>query len=391
MKLLYDHQIFYRQNYGGVSRYFCELMNQFSTDPDISFILPLRFVQNDNLSQFPQLDKFWSGRYNELYNNYFVSSLQKKIRFNALNFGLNFLINNRDESIRLLKKQDFDVFHPTYYEPYFLKYLQKKSYVLTVYDMIHEYFPNYFKTNDQTRVWKKQLIENAGVVIAISENTKQDIVKFTTVDPNRIHVIYLGNPFERISSPAQVIPSSDRPVFGKPYLLFVGGRSAYKNFNFFIGSVAEMLCKNDGLHVVCAGSSPFTRNEKQFLKNLNILDRVHQVKINDTILKNLYKNAQAFIFPSLYEGFGLPVLEAFSCGCPAVISNSSSLPEIGREGAIYFDPGDRKSIISALETVLYDEKYREDLIKKGYGRLKDFSWELTAFKTKKIYEYLMNH
>jgi glycosyltransferase involved in cell wall biosynthesis len=142
---------------------------------------------------------------------------------------------------------------------------------------------------------------------------------------------------------------------------------------------------------VCAGSSPFTRNEKQFLKNLNILDRVHQVKINDTILKNLYKNAQAFIFPSLYEGFGLPVLEAFSCGCPAVISNSSSLPEIGREGAIYFDPGDRKSIISALETVLYDEKYREDLIKKGYGRLKDFSWELTAFKTKKIYEYLMNH
>ena len=81
--------------------------------------------------------------------------------------------------MRLLKKQDFDIFHPTYYEPYFLKYLQKKPYVLTVYDMIHELFPNYFKANDQTKVWKKQLIENAGAIIAISENTKQDILKFT--------------------------------------------------------------------------------------------------------------------------------------------------------------------------------------------------------------------
>ena len=76
MKILYDHQIFYRQNYGGVSRYFCELMNQFSTDPDISFILPLRYVQNDNLEQFPQLNKYWSGRYDFLYNNqsYFIAS-----------------------------------------------------------------------------------------------------------------------------------------------------------------------------------------------------------------------------------------------------------------------------------------------------------------------------
>jgi len=390
MKILYDHQIFYRQNYGGVSRYFCELMNRFSTDPDISFILPLRFVQNDNLAQFPQLNKYWSGRYNRLYNNNCVSLVQKKIRFNALNFGLNFFINNQGESVRLLKKQDFDVFHPTYFEPYFLKYLQKKPYALTVYDMIHEHFPEYFKSKDQTSVWKKELIENAGVVIAISENTKQDIIKFTDVDPNRVQVIHLGNPFEHYDEPPRINTSSETPVFGKPYLLFVGDRPRYKNFNFFIESVAGMLCKNEELHVVCAGSLPFTHNEKQFLKNRNILDKVHHVKINDTILKNLYKNARAFIFPSLYEGFGLPVLEAFSCGCPAVISNSSSLPEIGGDGALYFDPGDRESIISALETVLSNEKYRGDLIKKGYRRLKDFSWELTAHKTKKMYESLMN-
>lgn len=389
MKILYDHQIFYRQNYGGVSRYFCELMTQFSMDPDTDFTLPLRFVQNDNLAQFPHLDKYWSGRYNRLYNNYFISALQKKIRFNALNFGLNFLINNRAESIRLLKKQDFDVFHPTYYEPYFMKYLQKKPYVLTVYDMIHEHFPTYFKTNDRTRIWKKRLIENAGSVIAISENTKEDIVRFTNVDPDHIQVIYLGNPFEHMSPPEQNTLCLNSAVFEKPFLLFVGDRPAYKNFIFFIESITEMLCKNNELQVVCAGSLPFSHKEKKFFKNLNIVHKIHHVIINDTILRNLYKNAKAFIFPSLYEGFGLPILEAFSCGCPVIASNSSSLPEIGQEGAIYFNPMSRESIISAVETILFNEKNREDLIRKGYDRLKLFSWENTAHKTKKIYESLL--
>jgi glycosyltransferase involved in cell wall biosynthesis len=364
-------------------------MTRFSTDPDIHFILPLHFVQNDNLAQFPQLDRYWSGRYNGLYNNYFVSMLQKKIRFNALNFGLNFLINNQGESIRLLQKQDFDIFHPTYYEPYFLKYLHKKPYVLTVYDMIHEHFPDYFKTGDQTRAWKKQLIENASDVIAISENTKRDILTFTNVDPDRIHVIYLGNPLENVSS---FVPNSlhqDIPGFNYPYLLFVGDRHAYKNFSFFIESVADILHKNGELHVVCAGSSPFSREEKKLLKNLNIINQVHHVKINGMILKILYKNARAFIFPSLYEGFGLPVLEAFSCGCPAIISRSSSLPEIGGDGVICFEPSDRQSIISAVEKVLFNEMYREELIRKGYNRLKFFSWEKTADSTKKVYHNLL--
>ena len=385
MKILYDHQIFYRQNYGGVSRYFCELMNQFSKDPDLHFILPLHFVQNDNLARFPQLNRYWSGRYDGLYNNYFVSVLQKKIRFNALNFGLNYIINNQGESIRLLKKQDFDVFHPTYYEPYFLKYLQKKPYVLTVYDMIHELFPEYFKPADKTRSWKKELIENAGVVIAISENTKNDIIKFTGIDPDRIRVIHLGNPYEHSDEPARINTSSDPPVVGKPYLLFVGGRSAYKNFNFFIESIAGLLREHEGLQVICAGSLPFTDEEKKFLRDLHILHKVHYIRINEEILKNLYKNAIAFVFPSLYEGFGLPVLEAFSCGCPVLLTDSSSLPEVGGDAALYFTSGDKMSLNHAVDTILSDGKSRADLIKKGSERLKLFSWEKTADATKKVY------
>jgi len=135
---------------------------------------------------------------------------------------------------------------------------------------------------------------------------------------------------------------------------------------------------------------PFTNEEKQSFKNMNILHKVHHVKVNDIILKNLYKSARAFVFPSLYEGFGLPVLEAFSCGCPAILNNSSSLPEIGGDGAIYFEQGDSKSIICAVETVLFNEKYREDLIKKGSERLKFFSWNKTAISTKKVYDSLLH-
>ena len=389
MKILYDHQTFYQQNFGGISRYFCELMNQFSLDANMSFTLPLRYVQNDNLRQFPQLNKYWSNRINYLCDSRVVSFVQKKIHFNELNFGLNLVFNNQGESVRLLKKQDFDVFHPTYYEPYFLKYLQKKPYVLTVYDMIHELFPHYFKASDKTRGWKKNLIEHARGIIAISENTKKDIIKFTDVDPDRVHVIYLGNPLEHLNEPSQNNTFSVSPIDGKPYLLFVGSRSSYKNFIFFIQSVGEMLIKYDGLQVICAGSSPFSREEKSVLKKMDILHKVKHVKVNDAIMKNLYKNARAFIFPSLYEGFGLPILEAFSCGCPAILSNSSSLPEIGGDAAIYFDPNNRESIICAVETVLFNEKYREDLIKKGSERLKFFSWEKAAISTKKVYNDLL--
>jgi glycosyltransferase involved in cell wall biosynthesis len=389
MKILYDHQMFYRQNYGGVSRYYCELMNQFSRDPGISFILSLRYVQNDNLEQFPQLNQYWSNRYNFLYDNRLISFMQEKIRFNALNFGLNYIINNQGESVRLLKKQDFDVFHPTYYEPYFLKFLQKKPYVITVYDMIHELFPQYFKPGDHTRTWKKNLIENAGAVITISENTKQDILKFNTIDPDLVQVIHLGNPLDNRNNPSRMSPNSDPIVPKKPYLLFVGGRGAYKNFDFFIESITEILYKNEELQVICAGSLPFSPKERKSLEKMNIAHKVHYVKINDAILKNLYKNARAFVFPSLYEGFGLPVLEAFSSGCPVILCNSSSFPEIGGDAAMYFEPHNRESIVDAVEKVLFNERYREELIKKGSDRLKLFSWEKTASSTKKVYDTLV--
>jgi glycosyltransferase involved in cell wall biosynthesis len=184
--------------------------------------------------------------------------------------------------------------------------------------------------------------------------------------------------------------SSDPSICGKYYILFVGNRSSYKNFTFFIESVAPLLLKNNELQVCCAGGEPFSPREILCFKNFQILHKVHHIQPDDHTMKNLYKNALAFIFPSLYEGFGLPVLEAFSCGCPTLLSNTSSLPEIGSDAALYFDPYDPASLTDALEHIISDNNLRMQLILKGYERSKQFSWEKTANATKKVYEQAVN-
>jgi glycosyltransferase involved in cell wall biosynthesis len=248
MKLLYDHQVFTNQYYGGISRYFCEILHQFSSDPSIDISVALRYSCNENLCSYPALNKCWSRRNNFFSDMRFLSAIQKRININAL--GL--LFRNQKESERMIKKQDFDIFHPTYYCPYFLKHLQKKPYVLTVYDMIHELYPGYFSPRDPTAQWKKEVIEHATAIIAISESTKKDILRFTNGDPERISVIYLGNPFEFLENFRNTAIRSDLLPNEKPYLLFVGKRGGYKNFIFFITALTHILTKDQNLRVFCA-------------------------------------------------------------------------------------------------------------------------------------------
>ena len=381
MKLLYDHQIFTWQNSGGISRYFCELMSQFDPDTGVDFSLALRYSQNEPLHQHPQLNRFWTHRNDFFSDSRFFSGLQKKIHVNVLNH----IFNNQRESVKRLKEQDFDVFHPTYYDPYFLKHLVNKYYVLTIYDMIHEKFPDNFDKYDLTGSRKKLLAENAKQIITISGNTKKDIVKYLDIPKDKIQVIYLANALSRVKK----TDSSNISVFiklPKHYLLFIGNRSGYKNFTFLIKALFPVLKTNENLHIVCAGGGYFSDSEKNLIRKMNMVTRVHHYPADDATLQHLYKNAYAFIFPSLYEGFGIPVLEAFSCGCPAVLSNTSSLPEVGGDSALYFDSFNTNSLTNAVERILSDETLRKNLITKGCERSKLFSWEKTAAMTKKVYE-----
>jgi len=294
------------------------------------------------------------------------------------------LLMNRKYSMQKIKEGDFDIFHPTYYDAYFYNQLTSKPFVLTIYDMIHEKFSGiYFKPDHPVIINKKYLATKASKIIAISENTKNDIIKIYNIDEKNIHVVHLANSLKYDS-----INSNE---LREKYILFIGERQAYKNFKFFVKSIAPLLFEQRDLKLLCCGSVNFNTEEKQLISELKLEGRVlHKVINNDTSLAFLYHNALAFIFPSLYEGFGIPILEAFSCGCPVVISNTGSFTEIGGDAAQYFDPRSESSILQVISEVLNDDCKRSNMKQRGFKQLEKFSWEKTAQLTKEIYKEVLS-
>jgi glycosyltransferase involved in cell wall biosynthesis len=380
MKILFDNQIFKAQKYGGISRYFSELFSYFNTTKDIKYEVPIRDTENEYLINLPSFSKENLSKKSFLKPN---SKIKRKIIKIIELFDKNSNINLVKKA---LQKQDFDIFHPTYYSPYFLKYLKDKPFVLTVHDMIHEIYPQYFKFDfGKTAKYKKKLIERATKIVAISENTKKDIVKYYNVPEEKIRVIYHGNTLKPNANKQIKIPN-----LPKNYILFVGARGLYKNFTFFIESIAELLNIDKDMNIVVAGGysnkNDFSKKEINLFEKLKIKEQIFQYSIDDDSLAYLYQNAICFVFPTLYEGFGIPVLEAFACGCPIVLSNTSSLPEVGGNAAIYFDPYNKNDMFEKVNKVVYDEILRKEMTAKGQIQLKKFSWEKTAIETIQIYK-----
>jgi glycosyltransferase involved in cell wall biosynthesis len=362
MKILYDQQIFSFQDYGGISRYFYELAKY------------IKRTKNEVLVD---------GKYS---NNIFLSKLKKNIinvlpgfNFPYKNIVLFYLNNYFGD--RFLNNNKFDILHVTYYHPYFLNKLKGTPYVITVYDMIPELFTKKFKgLSGKTIEYKKKSILNANHIITISENTKRDLINLYNIPKDKIQVIHLGNPFEDIQ------PHKVKNLPNK-YLLFVGNRGGYKNFINFIESLVPILRKDTDLLVVCAGGGKFTNNEKQLFSKLKIEPQVKHIKFkNDNELAFIYKKAHIYILPSLYEGFGLTALEAFSMDCPVVASNVSSIPEVCGDAAIFINPKSEDSIRKGVARVLEDEKLRMNLIKLGFERIKKFTWRKTVKETLRVYE-----
>ncbi len=363
MKILYDHQIFTSQKYGGISRYFFELIKEFDKIEAIQTKVSLLFSNNHYIS---------NKKYVQHMNFFPHKDFKGKQRLISL--------VNKQNTILEIRKQNFNLFHPTYYDTYFLNDLKNKPFVLTVHDMIHEKFKDMFSENDATSSNKKILCEKAIKIIAISQSTKKDLVQFFGINESKLEVVYHGN---SMVLDDKVVISIDVP---KRYILFVGSRDSYKNFHRFIRSISSLLSKNLDLSVVCVGGGKFKNNEIDLFKKLNIENKVFQYNVDDNLLSQFYAKALMFVFPSLYEGFGIPILESFACHCPLVCSNTSSFPEIARDGAQYFDPYNEESIYSAIKIVLENNEKRELLIKNGLQRLKYFSWEETAKQTKKVYD-----
>lgn len=358
MRILFDHQTFHIQRFGGISRYFFELISRLSDD---SVNVALLFSMNRYIKHHPK---------------YSHTNVTKKLfKFNE---GV-FRRLNKKNSLSKIAKGDFDVFHPTYYDPYFLNALGDKPFVLTIHDMMHERFSQYFSADDHTAEKKRLLAQKARRIIAISENTKRDIIEILGVDESKIDVVYHGFDCNGIAE--------GRPE-GLPekYILYVGERRGYKNFDSTVKAFALVRQTHPDCHLVMTGRKLSKEERKQF-DALGLTDFVKDyTDICDEVLMQLYHHARLFVYPSLYEGFGIPILEAFSQRCPVVLSRASCFPEVAGDAGEYFDPENDESQAVAMLRVMNDDSRRAELIKSGEARLKLFTWDSTVEKTSEVYK-----
>lgn len=355
IRVLYDHQAFAMQRFGGISRYFANLHAHFLQDDHVYSTLGIRYTRNHYIQQFQAP---FADAIKLFLSNHNITKWNKRY------------------SLSLLQSQKFDVFHPTYYNSYFLNTI-KKPFVITVHDMIHEIFPQYFNQNDEAIRFKKPVIEKADHIIAISASTKRDLQHYLNIPEEKITVVYHG-------CQLQEHEQSFIPPF-KKYLLFVGDRRAYKNFKNFIGGVAPVLKEHPDINIICTGGGSFNKEEASLLNDHNILNRVQQMNVSDAQLSTLYGNALAFVFPSLYEGFGFPLLEAFQNNCPVACSNTSSFLEVGGDAVSFFDPLISDDITASINKIIEDDGLRNDLIEKGAKQLQKFSLQKCIDETKQVY------
>lgn len=257
--------------------------------------------------------------------------------------------------------------------------------------MIHEKYGHggrgFFSLDARVVENKRRLAQMAQAIVVVSENTKKDVLELIPeIDPAKIYTIYHGN-----SMPQRIPGQSNELALPARFLLFVGQRRAYKNFNWMLREIAEILRTEDSLFLVCAGGPAFDKEEANLMASLGIAEKmVHPNIRSDADLAELYTRAQCFIFPSSYEGFGIPVLEAFACGCPVILNNVSSLPEVGGDAVLYFkEEDDGASLRKAVLQVLNEAGVRADLVKKGAERVRQFSWQNSVEAHIKVYTNLI--
>ena len=353
MKVLFDETFFYYR-YGGAPKYIMMLLKY----------LPREYWTTTDLFNF------------NTYAHEELGMKLNKFRFRG-EYKLVTELNKLYTKYRL-SRQDYDVFQQTNFRTYGFKQLGNKPMVMTY----HDSNLSTIDPHPEIVALQQKSIERANAIIAVSQNTKKDLLRLFNVDEKKVHVIYHGIE----------IPKSEelavKKLFVYPYILFVGRRSKYKNFKNFVLAFARIHKLYPEIKVVCT-SSTFNQEEYDLFKSNEVDGCFVNINATEHEMKLLYRDALLFIFPSYYEGFGMPILEAWSCNCPVAVSDASCFPEIAKDGALYFKPDDVDGMSAVMEKLISDDNLRLDLIARGQNRVKDFSWKKTAQKHLEIYENLI--
>lgn len=367
LKIAFDQQVFLLQKYGGISRYICNLSNALNQKKNIKsrIFAPLNF--NKNLHSAYRLST----------SGLLLPTLPPKLTRLSMEVS-KYLARS------LIQLFSPDILHETYYtlDEFYPKSTKR---VLTVYDFIHERYPQMFDQAHITVKAKRGAVIRSDHVICISESTQRDLIKFCGISKEKTSVIYLG--VDKVFNQKDKFPNPYLNKKGKPYLLYVGSRAGYKNFNGFLSAFANSIKLRNDFNIVCFGGGDISDTELNFAKQNGISqNQLLQYGGSDKLLAQLYRDASAFIYPSLYEGFGLPPLEAMACSCPVISSNTSSMPEVISDAGEYFNPNSSEDIQQAIEAVIYSPSRIMQLKEKGTKRVKLFGWDKCAKETLDVYK-----
>ncbi|AAM30350.1 mannosyltransferase [Methanosarcina mazei Go1] len=370
MNILYDYSIFHLQRYGGISRYFYELINRISLNKEAS----INVFEGFHINEYGL-----SGNKNNfnLYKGYkipYIKYIYNVVKLDPIWFRMTYS-----------HMGNLDIFHPTYYREDLDKF-RNSAVVITVHDMIHELYKDQFSKYDPTTKYKRLSVNAADAIICVSENTKKDIIRIYNVPEEKIWVVYHGSSLNKIKS-LDMDKFTKENSLKKPYLLYVGNRDGYKNFSLLMNVYAAHFA--DDFNLLCFGGGNFKETELILLTKYNLLDKVIHVNGSDDFLAALYKKAFCLIYPSLYEGFGIPPLEAMSLGCPVIASNTSSIPEVVGNGGILFDPLSEEDLTRSIDSLM-NHRSRSRLILKGFQQEKKFSWDKTASETFNVYKSIIS-
>lgn len=365
IELAFDYQIFMRQKMGGISRVFYEVNKRLEAKDEFLLRYPLKFSKNYYFKERFHLSVVSSK---SLIINYLLR-IYNKIIF----------------VVFLLFHRECNIVHPTYYSSYFYYFLPSKTkYVLTVHDCIHELYLKKSIGNMRICYLKKKAIKRADAIIVPSENTKKDVLSIYSIDEKKIHVVNWG------TTPILLDNEYIRTDLPDRYILYVGARNDYKNFKNFILAVKGVCNIYKDIEIVCIGGGVFSKSEKEYLEMHRLSERFMQIDMDDDGLMYAYRKAICFVYPSYYEGFGIPILEAFENKCPVALSNSSCFPEVGGDAVLYFDPNNVCEMRDCILKLVEDADLRDSMIKKGTHRLKQFSWESTVEKVVEVYKQVSN-
>ncbi len=364
MRILYDHQLFSLQNAGGASRYHFELMRYLSGSPDVKTDLFLGMT--DTIFPFRQIRAA----------NTRVIGFGSPLDPGGRRYLANELLGNA--IVPFLGKMD--VYHPTSYRR--MPMVRAKRLVATQHDCTHERFPQIFRYLKEVLRAKQTLYTAADVIICISESSRRDLLEFYAVDPAKTRVVHHGlTPLPRCQEAAGKLRAQVR----RDFVLYVGSRAPYKNFDGLLKAFHETKLY-DSFDLLVLGGGPLTQEEMNLTAQLGLAESVVSIpRASDQLLAEAYAAAHLFVYPSLWEGFGFPPLEAMVAGCAVLASNTSSMPEVCRDAPFYFNPADQGCFQRALLRAVNDEDARRRAIERGREVAAGYSWEKCGEQTLALY------